>query len=194
MAGKREAIREDLTRRLLAAAVKRVEDHGLDALRARDITNDAGCGLGTIYKCYEDLDDVVINVNSQTLGRLHETMRAAIKDRESPVDQLKTLAFTYLDFALDNRNLWAALFEHVLPAGRGAPEWHKREIAALLGLIGSALKSLDPSLSEEALAARTRTYFAAVHGVVSLSLDDRFVSVSGDTLRRELDHLVERLA
>ncbi|MEP3276926.1 MAG: TetR/AcrR family transcriptional regulator [Stappiaceae bacterium] len=194
MAGKREAIREDLTKRLLAAAVKRVEEHGLGALRARDITSDAGCGLGTIYKCYADLDDVIINVNSQTLGQLHEAMRAAVKGADTPLAQLKALAFTYLDFALDNKNLWSALFDHILPDEQEAPEWHKKEIASLLSLIGKALKAIDPKLDEAALSARTRTYFAAVHGVVSLSLDDRFVSVSGEALHLELDNLVERLA
>ena len=43
-------------------------------------------------------------------------------------------------------------------------------------------------------AARTRTCFAAVHGVVAISLEDRFVGLADDTLPAEMDFLVERLA
>ncbi len=46
MAGRREEKREDLKARLIYAARNRIADHGLANLRARDITQDAGCALG----------------------------------------------------------------------------------------------------------------------------------------------------
>lgn len=193
MAGKREAQRKDLTERLLRAAITRIENHGLAELKARDVTRDAGCALGTLYKCYSDLDDLIIHVNSTTLHLLRETMAGAVANETDPAKQLRQLALAYLDFALKHQRRWEALFGHRLPEGMSTPEWHRQENIALLAHITSALKELDPTLGSKALAARARTYFAAVHGIVDISLQDRFVSVSGRTLRSEISNLVDRL-
>ena len=194
MAGIQKAKREATIRKVLEAAVKCVEEGGLDALQAREIAARAGYSVGSVYKYYEDIDDIVIHVNSTTLGRIRESLSAAIEGVTDPVAQLKALARAYLDFARDNRNLWRALFSHHLPDEREIPEWHRVENVALLAFIGSALARLDPGLGEESLEARTRTCFAAVHGVVMISLEQRFVSLSGTTLEHEMDFLVDRLA
>ena len=194
MAGKREEVRADLTRRLLQAATARIEKHGFAGLRARDITRDADCGLGTIYKCFADLDDLIIHVNSGTLAKLHEALRTSIAGVAAPVEVLKALAFAYLEFARSNQNLWLALFVHKLPEGEAIPEWHVAENTALLQFIAGAVQKLEPDLDGEALSARARTYFAAVHGIVLISLQGRFVSLSGDVLEAELDGFVEQLA
>ncbi|MEE2864656.1 MAG: TetR/AcrR family transcriptional regulator, partial [Pseudomonadota bacterium] len=60
--------------------------------------------------------------------------------------------------------------------------------------IAAPLRELDPSMMEEDLAARTRTAFAAVHGLVTISLEARFVGLSGEKLEQEMNFLVERLA
>ncbi len=194
MAGKREALRNELTEKILAAAIARVERQGLGELKARDITKDAGCALGTLYKCFTDLDDLIIHVNSATLHLLRETMEEAASNEPNPSKRLKALAFAYLGFALSHQHRWEALFEHRLPEGMSIPDWHRRENIALLAHIAMALKELEPSLTKPKLEARARTYFAAVHGIITISLQERFVSVSGKSLRSELNNLIDRLA
>lgn len=194
MAGKRDEIRQELTLRILKAAEKRIKNHGLEALRARDITNDAGCGLGTIYKCFSDLDDVIIHVNSLTLARLKKHLNAAVKDISTPLEVLKALAIAYLDFAERNHQLWTALFKHVLPEGQPIPEWHRLENEDLLMRIERPVSALEPELDQDALAARSRTYFAAIHGIVTIALEDRFIGLDKTVLRSEITHLVERMA
>lgn len=194
MAGKREKVRRELTRNLLDAAKKRISTHGLDALRARDVTNDAGCGLGTIYKCFTDLDDLIIHVNSATLADLKQALTEASEDHESPIDVLKALAFAYLEFAQSHSKLWRALFEHRLPEGQQVPDWHQQENTALLNLVAEPVAKLEPDLTDLQLASRSRTLFAAIHGVVSISLEGRFVGLEGSVLKHEIDGLVERMA
>ena len=190
MAGKREALRELLTQKLLDAATKRVEAHGLDALRARDITDDAGCGLGTIYKCYKDLDDLILHVNSATLARLAADLGAAAAGIDAPREKLTAFALAYLAFARKNRHLWFALFDHRMPEGEPVPDWHLADHAALFGAIAGPLAELRPELDEAMLMTRARTIFAAVHGVIALSLQDRFIGVPGEALEGELEALV----
>ena len=193
MAGKREATRRDLTERLLVAATARIKNHGLQGLRARDITADAQCGLGTIYKCYADLDDLILHVNSLTIKELDRALAAAGSKSSEPADQLVALASAYFGFARKNRNSWSALFDHRMPPGVPIPDWHLREHNELFKHVMTPLAELDPSMSEEALALRTRSVFSAVHGIVTLSLEGRFVGVDVDAVEIELATIVRAL-
>jgi len=194
MAGRREEKREDLKARLIDAARNRIADHGLANLRARDITQDAGCALGGLYTIFADLSELVIHVNSSTLKALEESLALSeVKDR-TPTERLRNLALGYLRFAVANRNLWKALFEHYPPEGSPTPEWHLEEHLLLMSVIAEPLAELQPDLSADDRAIRARTLFGAVHGVISISLEARFVGLPAERLERELDEFVLTIA
>jgi AcrR family transcriptional regulator len=177
MAGRRAEKREDLKARLIEAARNRIAKEGLANLRARDVTQDAGCALGGLYTVFSDLSELVFHVNSGT-----------------PTDRLRNLARGYLAFAVANRNLWKALFEHYPPEGSPTPEWHLAEHMFLMGVIAEPLAELQPDLSAADRAIRARTLFGAVHGVISISLEARFVGLPPERLERELDEFVLTIA
>ena len=138
---------------------------------------------------------LVLHVNARTLTRLGAALRATLPDEaEDPETAMQALASAYITFATENRRLWQTLFEHRLPEGRGIPDWHKRDHAVLIEVIVPPLSRLRPDLGAEALALRARTIFAAVHGVVHLALQGRFVGVPAEALREEVAALVETLA
>ena len=193
MAGKREALRNDLTRRLLEAAAMRMERYGLDGVNARDVTTDARCGLGTIYKCYHDLDALILHVNSRTLKRLDAALAAANRSTDTPAERLVCLALAYLDFALQNVNIWSALFKHRLPADSPVPDWHVAEHRALFQHVCRPLSEIDPRLSDAALMVRARSIFAAVHGIVALSIEGKFVGLEREVTRSEIEAVVRAL-
>lgn len=194
MAGLQKAKREEAARKLLAAAVTSVEEGGIDALHARELARRSGYSVGSVYKYYADLDALIAAVNTITLGQIGEAVQTAIVGEDDPMARLKALAHAYMRFASENQNLWKALFGHRLPEGREIPQEHRDANIALLSLIGQALQQINPQLTEDTLQARTRTCFAAVHGVVTIALERRFVGLSGEQLISEMDFLVERLA
>ncbi|MGI2033289.1 TetR/AcrR family transcriptional regulator [Rhizobium panacihumi] len=192
--GRREEKREDLKARLLEAARDRIERDGVANLRARDVTQDAGCALGGLYSAYTDLNDLIIHVNSTTLKALEQSLAVTeVKDR-SPTDRLRNLGQGYLKFAMANRNLWKALFEHALPADTPSPQWHLDEHLFLLSIIAEPLKELQPEMSDEERAVRARTLFGAVHGIISITLEARFVGLPPERLERELDEIIIMIA
>ena len=194
MTEKREAKREDLRSRLIEAARNRIAADGLRALRARDVTQDAGCALGGLYTVFADLHELVIHVNSRTLAALQESLDLVQNGVTTPTDKLRNLARGYLAFAVANRNLWKALFEHSLPDGREPPQWHLNEHLFLIGLIAAPLSDLQPDMNAEDRAIRARTLFGAVHGVITISLEGRFVGLPLERLGRELDDFVITIA
>src|SRR5437763_6165690 len=109
---------------LIAAAERTVESHGLRALRARALAEEVGCAVSAIYNVVDDLDDLVLLVNSRTLAALERDLAAAIdkcadtaSGPEGAIGRLVRLALGYLDFAAANTLRWRALFEHRMPEG-----------------------------------------------------------------------------
>ncbi len=190
----RDDKRADLRSRLVDAAEAQIVANGLSGLKAREVTAAAGCALGALYNAYPDLDHLILQVNSRTLARLGAVLSAAAPQGAPPEAAMQALAAAYVDFALANRNLWKALFNHRLAPGVEVPEWHRQDHAVLIEQIIAPLAKLRPDLPPEILPLRARTTFAAVHGVVQLALHGRYVGVPTENLRAEVAALVEAMA
>lgn len=193
MTSKREANREDLRNRLIDAAESQIAANGLRGLKAREVTAEAGCALGALYNAVEDLDQLVMLVNSRTLVSLGDALRDATPDGAGPAEIMQALGQAYAEFAVNNPRLWSALFFHRLPEGVEIPEWHTKEHAALIEQLVAPVSQLLPDLSPEALRLRAGTLFSAVHGVVQLSLHGRFVGTPPNVLVSEVRALIETL-
>ena len=132
MTTKREANRADLRNRLIDAAESQIKKHGLKGLKARDVTTEAGCALGALYNAVEDLDQLVMLVNSRTLASLGDVLQETASALTEPSDIMQALGKAYVEFALNNPKVWSAIFFHRLPEGAEAPDWHKQEHAILI--------------------------------------------------------------
>lgn len=186
------ARKTDLRSRLIEAAEAEIAEKGLLGLKARDVTQRAGCALGAIYNAVADLDELVMRVNSRTLERLGQALAPA-SSAGSPEAVTLALADAYAVFALENRRLWSALFEHRLPEGVEMPDWHRQEHEVLIARIVAPLQHLRPDLPDAEIRLRVRTLFGAVHGVVHLALQGRLVGVPEPLLRQEVAALVGAL-
>ena len=193
MSDKREAKRQDLQKRLIRATYELIHEHGVSGLRARDITAKAACALGSLYTVFSDIDDLIIHVNSITLGELGKALERAQKKADNPAEKLKAMAREYSDFARRNTNQWTALFEHGIKPEKMIPPWHIDDQAVLIEHIIEPLSQIIPGLGPEDLELRARSYFAAVHGIVSINMEKRFVALPAQRLQSELDQFVETL-
>lgn len=192
MAGKREVKREELKLSLIKAATGIIEEEGIRALNARNVTGLAGCALGSLYTVFDDLDDLIVRVNSQTLEALGEALKADVQRIDDPASTLKELARSYINFAKNNFSLWNALFEYADMTVK-VPMWHQKEQEFLVSFIKTPISLLSPNLSEEAAMARARTLFAAVHGIVSFSLQERHIGLQQSQLEEELMQFIDQM-
>jgi AcrR family transcriptional regulator len=190
---KKDLQRDDLRTRLIDAAERRIAVQGLAGLKAREVTGDAGCALGALYNAFDDLDELILHVSSRTLRRLGVALAASQTETDPPDAAMAALARAYVTFALENRNLWSALFKHWLPDGRDVPDWHLADHAALIDRIIGPLAALRPDLGADMLRLRARTLFAAVHGVVQLALEGRFVGAPPERIASEVEALVRAM-
>lgn len=184
---------QDLRTRLIDAAEAEIAEKGLRGLKARDVTARAGCSLGSLYTAVDDLDMLIIHVNSRTIARLGAALSQAAPTGATPVEAMQALAQTYVAFALRETRLWSAIFNHRLPEGREVPDWHKAEYPQLIQQIIGPLSHLRPDLPQDTLRLRAQTLFASVHGVVQLAIHGRFVGVPRDHLAAETRALVDAM-
>jgi AcrR family transcriptional regulator len=189
--------RKDKLRAALVEAAERVVDErGLSALRARDLAQSTGRALGALYTVFPDLDALVLEVNRRTLAlfdaHVAGDLGVAASERE-PVDALVALALAYLDFAAGQRPRWRALFQHRMADERAPPDWYVAEQARLFRHVEAPLARLRPDLAEAERALLARTLFSAVHGMVSLGLDEKLVDLPPPVLRAQVETAVRAL-
>lgn len=186
--------RDELRTRLIEAAEEEIAELGLSGLKARRVTQKAGCALGALYNAVSDLDGLIILVNSKTIHRLGARLEAAAQNAKTPEATLQALSATYVTFAMSERNLWFAAFNHRLPDGQHLPDWHQREYLDLIKHLAQPLADLLPTLDADAIGQRAQTLFASVHGVVHLSLNGQFVGAPLETLPGEVSNLVKAIS
>lgn len=194
--------RERLKSALIDAAEAVVARDGLAALRARDLAAAAGCALGAIYNAFDDLDAIVFAVNMRTLAMLDRSLEEAIR-RKSPagvgaedpdLGRLIRLAQAYLDFAARHGPRWRALFEHRLDDGQTVPSWYTAELNRVFHFVEEPLSAIRPGLAAGELAQLARVVFSAVHGVVSLGLEQKLGEIPSRRLREQAASIVTAIA
>jgi AcrR family transcriptional regulator len=188
-----------LRTRLIDAAERTVGEHGLAALKARDLAAEAGCAVGTIYNVFEHLDELVLCVGARTLAMLGSILKAARSTQpysspEEAIADLVRLALAYLEFAAKHRVRWRALFEHRLSEAHALPGWYIQQQQQLFADVEGPLSTLLPDADDDRRRVLARTLFSAVHGVVALGLEEKLISLPLPDLRAQVAAVVRAIA
>ncbi len=188
MARRSDHTREELTRMALDAAHSITAREGLRGLRARQIARDIGYTIGTLYNLFEDLDDLILHMNGETLDALYAVC-AEVRLKGEPVEDLEALAERYLDFTHGHPQQWSAVFEHKLPHGRVLPEWYSEKVARLMALEAQALAPLFPNGDPEEIEHHARVLWTSLFGMALVESAGRLPE--GETARSLVRSLIE---
>lgn len=194
MARNTEEKREKLREALVDIAETRIAEAGYAALTARDLAREAGCAVGAIYNAFADMDDLVARVNSRTIARLEAAVAAAYARLGSAADPKRSLVLlgqTYFSFVQANPRLWSAIFELGLGSTKELPQWRVDEHVRLIGHIVKPLHGLLPGIDEARRVVLAKALFSAVHGIVSLGMQRRFISVPPEEIADQIRFIVE---
>ena len=189
---RREQLRDSLT----DAATRTIAQHGLAGLKARALADEVGCAVGAIYNVVADLDELILLANARTLSALEKALADAAVTGGGPdwaIEQLVKFAQAYLDFAATHRQQWRALFDHRQPSGYELPEWYQHNLQRLFGYIEHSIAELQPNARPAARALLARSLFSALHGLVSLGLEEKLQHVPLSVLRDQVTTVVTAL-
>ena len=111
--------------------------------------------------------------------------------REAVGELLESLGWRAETFAAEHANLLRALFEHRMEDDRPFPEDILLMVMQAFALMHAPLVRLLPDRDPEEVALLARTMFSAVHGIISLGLEERMVAVPPEKLRQQLAQFVD---
>ena len=128
--------------------------------------------IGTIYNIFEDFDDLIDQMNGQTLDQLHQVFGRS-EGEDEPATRIRRLADRYVGFAAAHPKLYLALFEHQHPGDGRPPEWFGEKVSGLLRLVEAAIVPVMPDAAPGQVEAQARVLWAGVHGIISLKIADK---------------------
>lgn len=188
MARRNEHSREEIRQMALDAAERIVAADGYKGLSARKVAAAIDYTVGTLYLVFENLDELVLQVNGRTLDALFEWLLRR-GWHGSPRDELLALADAYIAYAEQETPRWNMLFEYVAEKGNSLPDWYLGKLGKVFGLAEAALKPLRDGHSELEIQQAARVLWASVHGICTLKIRQR-MDLSGGQSAEEMARML----
>ncbi|MCH2041072.1 MAG: TetR/AcrR family transcriptional regulator [Saccharospirillaceae bacterium] len=193
MARRKDHTHEQIQALAIAALQQHLAEQPLGNMSLRKLARRIGYSPGTLINVFGSYDQLLLSVNAATLDSLSarltlksdsekndhkQTGNKPHKNDQQPLTRLLAYGQSYLQFAEQNRYLWQLLFEHRLPEDEEVPDWQQQRIDGLFRTVEQALTEVAPQTDVAAVQQAARTIWASVHGVCSLSLDDKLFADS----------------
>jgi AcrR family transcriptional regulator len=183
MARRSDHSREEIREMALEAAENIVVEKGFEGLSARKVAKAIGYTVGTLYLVFENIDDLILQINARTLDRLYGEMAETRAAADDGRDRLLQLGQVYIRFADEDTHRWSMIFEHRLAEGRELPDWYRENIARMFGIVEEALIPLAVGRAPREVAQAARVIWGGVHGICILAVGDRLGIAGVDSVQ-----------
>jgi len=167
--------RAELHELILAEGHAQMSAVGFAQFSARAVAKAIGYTIGTVYNVFGTHDALVLAINARTFELWTAELRARLAGARS--DRIGELVRGYFDFAMQNRNAWAAIYDHRLPDHDDIPDWYVATVGELTGTMRHEVHSALPHLSRDEVAALSRSLLASVHGHSVFALNGTFAQL-----------------
>ena len=151
---------------ILDAATGLIDREGPAGLSARAVARKIGYSVGTIYNLFDDLDDLVWQINGRTLDSLQANL-AASATGSGAEQRVRRLAQAYLDYVTTYPKRWALVLEN-RASGAEPPRWYRERIHGLFELAETALADYFPPDADEARRKSANVLWAGLTGIALL--------------------------
>lgn len=177
---------------LIAKGHALMAEVGYARFSGREVAKRAGYSVGTIYNVFGSLEGLLAAINTQTflLWSQHLEHELAIGGD----DRIASLVRGYFAFALENPEIWSAIYEHRLPDGKGLSESDLAGRAKLTLIVESEVAAALPETTGLDVSRYARSLIATVHGHCSYVVSGSFALLDEkDPVGSALDRVRESL-
>ena len=189
MATEDRRARERAARRQLIVDTARqvAEAEGWDAVTTRRLSTEIEYSQPVLYKHFSGMDQVAAAVAVDGFAELARRLGTGRTDAEAPGDALTRIARGYLDFARDNPAVYDVMF-----TGRTTLHFAQADTPPeLVAAFGELREATSLVASEADADTLTEVFWAALHGLVSLSRGGR---LRPEYERERVDALIARFS
>jgi AcrR family transcriptional regulator len=173
------------------AAIDLIAKQGIEKFSARNLAKKVKYSHGTIFQHFNNLDDLVIQVNAETLGNLHYVLNRVDIEYETSLDKLVVAAQEYIDFINSNANLWDCIMSFDRKGNAEITEWYQARLDKLMAIVSKLVK---PNLRKgQDLEMMTNLLWAGLQGIYQISKRENFKSSSKIKPKKLAEELVNQL-
>ena len=189
----------DLLRaRAVDAARILMAEGGPEAVKARAVAGALGVSVGTVYNLFGELAELVRQLNGQVYDALYqavtEGLEAARAQGADVTGQMVALSRAYLRFVAENSGLWGGVLAFNRASRAAPPVWYRKKELALLGVIAETISALPGAEDEARRDIATRALWAAVHGIVTISVARGGLIAPEDEVQAQMELVVRAVA
>ncbi|MGW5355397.1 TetR/AcrR family transcriptional regulator [Streptomyces sp. NPDC004031] len=175
---RRERERADRERLIVTTARELAEAEGWDAVTTRRLAAEIEYSQPVLYSHFKGKGAIMAAVAEQGFAELAATLRAARTGpgtADSPTGApagagaLAAVASAYTDFAQQRPALYDAMFTHAVDLPFATPE----APAPLRDAFGELVRAVAPVTGGDDPVVLTETFWAALHGLVTLTRSGR---------------------
>jgi len=160
--------KEEIKIDLIVKARKLLKDKGLSFLTARKLADYSGYSVGTIYNQFKSMDNLIMWENCQTLDELFEKMKLAEFGSDAYVN-LNRLLDKFVDFVLENKNLWFTLYNfHFSNTAVRYELFYLRRIIKIVRLLENNIHKLFADVSDKERNVSVEVLFITLFSLSSL--------------------------
>lgn len=189
--------RAELRRRIQRAAAELYTQQGITAITARAVAKGAGVSVGTIYAHFNGLPELMRSLWTGHVERFETRLRTLAAEETHPIRRIEILMTAYLDFGIENADLYKGVFMFVRPEGLVRAETAAFESAAIADLLTEAIEAGQTSELIIDGAARELALFlwSSLHGTLALPInfDDFAPSTTSQSRAETVARLVRAI-
>ena len=182
MARRSDHSRDEIREMALSAVEELVSKKGYEGLSARKVAAAIGYTVGTLYLVFENLDDLVVQVNARTLDRLNLQMMEAVGEIGDDRQRLMGLGQSYIRFAEEDPHLWEMVFKHRVPRNGQLPTWYQEKVSRMFAQVESCLKPIADHKTPGEIAQAARALWGGVHGICILAVTGKLGGVGVESV------------
>jgi AcrR family transcriptional regulator len=184
---RRERERAERERLIVTAARELAEAEGWDAVTTRRLAAEIEYSQPVLYSHFKGKDAIMTAVAEQGIAELADVLRAARTAATGTRETLAAVAAAYTDFSEERPALYDAMFTHAVSLPFATPE----APAALHDAFDQLLQAVRPLAGGDDPGILTETFWAALHGLVTLTRSGRLPEPDRD---HRLSLLIARFA
>lgn len=164
-----------LRNEILQASKDLLIKEGFSKISMRRIAGRANVTATSIYLHFESKDDLLLSLIEDSIKKLKQALQNAVNRDYGLIDQLKILAETYVNYALDHPQEYEIIY---MVRPEEMPKYPKekfRDVRSAYELIADVISETDHNeyIEVEDSLISAYTFWAQLHGVVSVILNKR---------------------
>lgn len=189
--------REEMKKLVLDAAAKISLDEGFENVSIRRIAEEIEYSPGTIYLYFRNRDEILFELHKRAFERFYEE-QLSVEDIKDPMEKLKEHGRVYINFGLENPDLYELMFIIHAPGNEieASKEWNEG-MKTFDFLRQNIQQCIDAGYLKGDATVLSIGMWSMVHGFVSLYLRKRMAMIPKEQIKPVLfsafDSMVENI-